>query len=144
MCCLVLPVPWLNKPPGVWCPNCDIGVGCKIWDSILITGGLPEECKEFTCVYNQVDCSLDLRPDKCKIIFEKVDDSLFLGTMHPHYNEAYKKRIVQKEIMTLLKRGFSVVVNSFTIEKPIIFAAKGQHASEVWSSLQAQSKERHG
>jgi hypothetical protein len=136
---MVLPVPWKDSPAGKWCKHCAIGVGCKLWDN-----GIPDDCKSFVCAYNQVDnISPDLRPDRCKIIFEKVDNTMLLGTMHPHYNEAYKEKIIQNEIGIFLKRGFSVVISSFTIKKPIIFAVHGRKASDVWSSLRTQSKERY-
>ena len=137
LCCMVLPVPWMNKEAGDWCVNCDVGVGCSIFgDSIT------DECRKFQCAYNQIDnAPIELRPDKCKVIFEKVDDSLFLGTMHPEYNEAYKDKIIQRELMTFFDRGFSVVINSFTIEHPVIYPAKNKTMAEVWSSLQKQSKE---
>jgi len=140
LCCMVLPVPWLDKPAGVWCEHCIIGVGCGLWNN-----GIPDECKTFVCAYNQLEnASVELRPDNCKIIFEKVDDTMFLGTMHPQRNEAYKKKIIQEELVTFYKRGFSVVINSFTVDKPMIFPAKGKRASEVWESLVIQSKERNG
>ena len=140
LCCMVLPAPWMSSKAGEWCEHCIIGVGCGLWDN-----GMPEDCKSFTCAYNQLEnASVELRPDKCKIIFEKVDNTMFLGTMHPYYNEAYKSKIIQKELMTFYNRGFSVVINSFTIDKAIIFPARGRKTAEVWASLLAQSKERNG
>lgn len=139
LCCMVLPVPWMDSKAGEWCPHCDIGVGCKLWDN-----GVPEDCKAFTCAYLQVNADPALRPDRCKVIFEKVDNTMFLGTMHPHYNGAYKKKAVKREIQTMLKKGFSVVMNSYTNAKPLIFPARGKRAKDVWLSLRAQSKERYG
>jgi len=139
LCCMVFPIPWLDKKAGEWCPHCDIGVGCKVWDN-----GVSEECKKFVCAYNQVNASPDMRPDRCKVIFEKVDKTMFLGTMHPHYNDAYKKKAIQREIKAMLKKGFSVVLNSYTIDKPIIIAGRDRRAKDVWLSLRAQSKERYG
>ena len=139
LCCRVLPIPWMNKPPGVWCKHCDIGVGCKIWDDPVT-----DECKTFVCAYNQIEnAPIELRPDKCKVIFEKVDNSIFLGTMHPHYLKAYKRKVIQEQIKIFSKRGFSIVFSSFTKEKPVIFPARGKKASEVWASLRTQVKEKH-
>jgi hypothetical protein len=136
---MVLPVPWMNSPAGELCKHCKNGVGCNIFDTA------PEDCKNFRCSYNQINnAPIELRPDKCKIIFEKVDDNIFLGTMHPDYNEAYKTEIMQKELLTFLERGFSVVIHSFTIENPVVYPSKGKTAAEVWSSLRTQTEERYG
>jgi len=142
MCCLILPIKWINKEAGEWCVHCDIGNGCRVFGN-----GLPDECAVFICAYNQVNCDPALRPDRCKVIFEKVNDDIFLGTMHPRYNESYKKKIVEGQIKAFLKKGISVVINSFTLEKPLIFPASGKKSSVVWLNLQAvweEKQEKYG
>jgi len=138
MCCMVLPVTSINKKASEWCKFCKIGVGCDIHETEI-----PEECKNFECAYYQVNINPDLRPDKCKIIFEKVDNSIFLGTIHPHYNEAYKSNIIQKEIQVFLKSGFSVVFSSFTTDYSVIYNTNNREASEVWSTLKLLWKKRN-
>ena len=139
LCCKVLPIPWENSKAGEYCKHCSIGVGCSKFSEAQ------KDCISFKCVYNQLEkAPIELRPDKCNIIFEKVDNSLFLGTMHPDYNEAYKEEVIQHELAKFFERGFSVVINSFTLEKPIIYPSKDREASEVWTSLQKQSKEKYG
>lgn len=45
MCCKVMGITELSKPPQQWCSNCDVGVGCKIYDR------KPQECADFHCLY---------------------------------------------------------------------------------------------
>ena len=45
LCCKVMRIRELDKPPGEWCPHCAIGKGCKIYDS------RPEDCRIFYCGY---------------------------------------------------------------------------------------------
>jgi hypothetical protein len=137
---MVLPVSWLNKKAGDWCEHCNIGVGCSLWGN-----GVTDECVNFQCIYNELDnLPIELRPDKCKIIFENVDNNIVLGTMHHHYNEAYKNKVIQKELMELYKRDFSVILSSLTMDQTMIFPAKGKKMSEVWSDFQEQLKRKHG
>jgi len=139
LCCLVLPVPWMNNKAGEWCKHCNIGVGCKLWDN-----GITDDCAKFQCIYNEVtNLPIELRPDKCKVIFENVGDNIILGTMHPEYREAYKKRIIRNQVEILLKKGRSVVFNSFTADKAIIFPTKRRQMSEIWSTLQTKWKEKN-
>lgn len=35
----------LSKPRGTWCSHCDIGHGCRIYDT------RPDECRDFYCAY---------------------------------------------------------------------------------------------
>jgi hypothetical protein len=132
LCCKLLDLPWVDSPAGLWCKHCDIGVGCKIWND-----GIPIDCFNYQCVYNELDnLPIQLRPDNCKIIFENVDGSIFLGTMHPDYNNAYKQVIIKTQVEILLKRKISVVFTSSTIDKSLIFPSQGRQISEIWSTLQ--------
>ena len=139
LCCEILDVPWMDSPVGELCKHCKDEVGCDIYDTA------PEDCKNFRCAYNQIDNPpIELRPDKCKIIFERMNNNIFLGTMHPDYNEAYKTEIMQKELLKFFERGFSVIIHSFTIKNPVVYPAKDRTASEVWSEYKEIVKERNG
>jgi hypothetical protein len=43
MCCKLLGIPALEKPRFKWCPHCDIGRGCRIYED------RPGECRAFLC-----------------------------------------------------------------------------------------------
>jgi hypothetical protein len=139
LCCKLIAVPWMNSPPGEWCRECNINVGCKIYDN-----GISDDCRNYKCVYNDLDNPpIELRPDKCKIIFENVDGNIFLGTMHPDYNESYKEKIIRDQVEILLKNRISVVFTSSTIIESLVFPTQGKEISEVWKTLIVRWKEKH-
>jgi hypothetical protein len=139
LCCKLLDLPWVNSPAGKWCKYCDIGKGCKIYNK-----DIPIDCFNYKCAYNDLDNPpIELRPDKCKIIFENVDGSILLGTMHPDYNESYKKKIIRDQVEILLKKGMSIVFTSSTIIKSLVFPTQGRKVSDVWKTLQLRWKEKN-
>ena len=78
LCCDLLPVKWLQKPVNTVCKYCD--KGCMIHET------KEEECKEFNCMYAQVeDIPLELRPDKSHVIFEKHSDSSIVATLDARF-----------------------------------------------------------
>ena len=63
MCCKLLKIAVLNKPPLVWCEHCDVGVGCKIYEA------RPQVCREFICEYlRNPNLGEEWRPDQCKMV----------------------------------------------------------------------------
>jgi hypothetical protein len=139
LCCKLIDIPWMDSPPGEWCRECIPGVGCKIYDD-----GISNDCRYYKCAYNDLDNpSIELRPDKCKIVFENVDGSILLGTMHPDYNESYKEKIIKDQVEILLKNRISVVFTSSTITESLVFPVQGREISEVWETLIVRWKEKH-
>ena len=135
MCCLILPVPWMDKKAGEWCKKCKPGIGCSIYDNA------PEDCIKYKCAYLQMEeVDIRLRPDHCKIIFEKLNDSIFHGSQHPDY-ELTKDALGQ--IRSFMREGFSVVVETLN-KKPKIFPAKGVKAMEVYNSFMQEVEKRNG
>lgn len=133
LCCLIMPVPWMNKEPSIWCDECSVGLGCRIWESA------EKRCKSFACMYNQVArIPLALRPDNCNAIFERIKGDIFLCTLHPDYTEAYKDDIVVGQIRSFQKQEFPVVVTSFTSTIPKVFSTKKRSAREIWQTVQGQ------
>lgn len=55
--------------------------------------------------------SVKFRPDKCKMIFEKVADDIFLGTAHPDYELT---KDAKRQVRALANQGYSVVVQRGT------------------------------
>lgn len=72
LCCKVKSIDELNKPMNTWCPNCDKGRGCRIYDT------RPPSCEAYACLwlYTQRfdDPSLRLpercRPDHTKVVID--------------------------------------------------------------------------
>ena len=47
MCCKIMGIAEIAKPRLQWCPHCDIGKGCKIYET------RPESCRLFYCHFLQ-------------------------------------------------------------------------------------------
>ena len=74
MCCLLLNIEETESKPAEYCKYCEQEVGCKIYDT------RPESCKIFECAWKQMQhAHIDLRPDKCGVLFEKWSDNVIVG-----------------------------------------------------------------
>lgn len=63
LCCKLLSIAEIDKPPLVWCPLCDAKAGCRQYAQ------RPTECRNFYCQY-LLDSALDDRwkPSVCKLV----------------------------------------------------------------------------
>jgi hypothetical protein len=43
LCCKIMGIKEIDKPPGVWCGHCSPARGCAIYES------RPQECRKFVC-----------------------------------------------------------------------------------------------
>jgi hypothetical protein len=129
LCCELLDIPWMDSPVGEYCKHCEIGKGCGIYDNA------PKDCLDYQCAYNQMDnVSLNLRPDKCGVIFEKISDKLFIGTIDPKQEKP--QDIVMKQIDAFLNDGYSVILHHIKENKPIIINTDNRTKESVWLELQ--------
>jgi hypothetical protein len=92
-CCRVYAIRELNKPTGTWCQHCAIGKGCKIYAE------RPKPCVEFACewLHSQTGegititingtaagpMPLEMRPDRCKVVFGFLSDDLMSAKLMP-------------------------------------------------------------
>ena len=129
LCCKLVDIPWMNSPPMEYCDKCIPGEGCSIWDNV------PNDCKEYECAYRQMEnISINLRPDKCHVIFEKLSGlNTFLGLLDHGYilNED-----VKGQISAFNKDGFSVFISSFDNNTPLIVSGNGKASNEVYKEVQ--------
>lgn len=118
LCCDLPEIKWLNKSANTLCNHyCSLNHLCKIHDNIK------EECKNFECSYYQMEkCNIDLRPDKCGIMFEMVSDNIFLGTKHPNTKISI---VGEKQIDVFLNQGFSIVISEK--DKELKFYISNKH-----------------
>ena len=132
LCCLVLPVPSLGKAAGEWCKDCDRGVGCRVWEKRAAI------CSGFFCAYAQVPkASVNLRPDKCHVIFERLN-GMMVGTMEPGHSSAIESGPVIGQIQSFLREGMSVVIGSFQDRKARVFPVSGKTIDGVWREFNEQ------
>jgi hypothetical protein len=63
LCCKIMAIDELKKPPGEWCPNCKGAQGCAIY------GAHPPSCRYFVCEWlRNSDVPQDFRPDAVKVV----------------------------------------------------------------------------
>jgi len=118
----------MDSPAGEYCKECDPGAGCKIYDTI------PEGCLKFRCAYNQMEkASINLRPDKCGIVFEKISDDVFIGTVAASVKQLNK--YANGQIESFLNQGFSVVLFHQNIKRPFIYPSQSKTEAEVWGVI---------
>ena len=97
-CCIVLPIKWLDKPANMPCIHCD--AGCLIHDT------KDYECSSFECSWLQSGVDNDgLRPDRCGIVFEKVDDDTFYGNVISGRKISDTAR---KQMQSFVEQGYTV------------------------------------
>lgn len=136
LCCKLLNIPWMDSQAGELCRECDENKGCKIYDKA------PKKCLEFHCAYNQMEkASIDLRPDKCNVIFERIND-VFVGTVDPDKN--YFQDIVEGQINSLLNEGFSIILFNRKEPKPIIIPSDKHTKEEAWNIVQMEVSKLNG
>lgn len=76
VCCKVLAIddPELAKPPGVMCPNCKTGSGCKIYET------RPGPCRGFFCGWRVLpDADDKWRPDRIGVMIRLQQEGIPAG-----------------------------------------------------------------
>lgn len=111
MCCQILDIPELNKPPGPDCPNCMTGGGCKIYAS------RPQLCRDFECDWiRERELGPMLRPDRCRVLLmEEADTDRYLAVTHPDRPMDWlKNKQIFQHLVFMAKQGREVVAKSGT------------------------------
>ena len=121
VCCTLSVVSELNKKAGEHCFNC-IDNGCSIY------GKHPQVCKDFECAYLQGGNNIELRPDKCGVMFFKKNERIFCGTLIP---DVQVTDVVKRQIASFKKQGYSVVLLKLG-ERPHIELAEGHNVEQVY------------
>ena len=116
VCCTLSVVDELNKKAWERCFNC-IGNGCSIY------GKHPQVCKDFECAYLQGGNNIELRPDKCGVMFWKKSERIFCGAMMPGVPIT---DVVLKQIASFKNQGYSLVLLKIG-EKPYIELSEGHN-----------------
>jgi hypothetical protein len=120
VCCDVLEIKDVNSKANEMCQHCDIGVGCKIYEA------RPEPCKDFKCLWLQMErVHMDLRPDNCGVMFEKIADDIILGCTSGKFNQD----LVLRQIGAFNSEGISVVVFNHAVKRKSLHLAVG-HTQE--------------
>lgn len=89
-CCKIPALDELQKPAGVVCSNCAVGVGCRIY------ADRPSSCRTFMCgwIYNP-HMGPELKPERCGVlIWEWTERRWVVATADPDRPEAWRSPIV--------------------------------------------------
>jgi hypothetical protein len=131
-CCRIFDIPAISKPAGTWCQHCDIGKGCKIYDS------RPEMCREFKCLWllsqeredPREKLAPELRPDRCKVVFSpSTNERIFAATTMPGSPTAWRRPVVLDLIKTLTsgRDYLAVVVGAPRSTQRTLIDRRGMH-----------------
>ena len=122
-CCELPDIPEIGKKAYEVCKHCTVGdsKGCNIYEE------RPDACRDFYCCYAQMEkVHVSLRPDNCKMLFEKVNDNIFFGMQDIDYEMTLTAK---RQIQQFVKQGFSVVVNVNRVNKIVL--AEGHTRGKV-------------
>ena len=97
-CCTAFPVVELNKDAWTVCDYAD--EGCKIYNA------RPQSCRDCYCAWiTQPVVAPGMRPDKCGVIFEKVSDTVMVGTIIGEVDPR-----VKGQVNAFKSQGFRVLI----------------------------------
>jgi hypothetical protein len=114
----------MDAPPNVDCKHCVKGKGCSIQET------KPTKCREFECAYYQSSkAPIELRPDNCKMIFEKISDQLFIGTLDARFELT---KTAREQVDSFINQGYSVILGATDYRKPKIFIHQGHNEEEIF------------
>lgn len=134
LCCKTTNVTYMNAPHGKYCEYCVPNVGCLIHDK------RPEPCRIFQCVWSQMEkVHIDLRPDNCKVVFEKINDELILGTIDRSINDA--SPLIHRQIKSFGKEGISVVLQQLKPFRFIGYLVKNANKDEIVMALEEKAND---
>ncbi len=130
ICCLVTACPELQKPVNRWCRFCTVGKGCRIYDR------RPPSCKKFMCLwFEHTRMPVDLRPDKCHVMFESLPGySIVMAYVDPDNPEAWHSSRVMEVINALVINRQAVMVTVEKGEKDLLLPI-GMKPEDVWHDL---------
>ena len=109
LCCKVMGIDEISKPPNEWCPMCDKGAGCKSYDN------RPQGCRDFSCAYAMglMGSVEAIRPDNSKVVMSfTIDGKYPVAYVDKSYPDAWQSGVVGrwfKHMVERLGRGFVVI-----------------------------------
>ena len=99
MCCKLLAVHELNKPSQTWCDHCEIGAGCKTYET------RPDDCRTFYCGWLlDARISDDWRPSKSKIVV-KFEQTRIVVHVDKDRKDAWRREPFHSQIRRWAQAG---------------------------------------
>jgi Fe-S-cluster containining protein len=126
MCCKLPDVPELRKPANQWCSHCDIGKGCRIYES------RPAPCRNFQCLWlesqrEKQPLPAELRPDRTRMMLTFAQNRQdVLGFCDAA--DAWKKPAMLRLLRVLASQGHRVMFSAgrdhFALDKDRVRAVE--------------------
>ena len=93
LCCKVIGIEALDKPPGKWCSHFARGTGCSIY------GDTPAECRQFQCFWTLGTLKGDeWKPDRCKLVVWTNKASRIIVDVDNDYPNAWRREPYFRQI----------------------------------------------
>jgi hypothetical protein len=140
LCCKLVGIDELQKPPGRWCEHCNPkdGPGCRIYEN------RPRECATFKCAYTEG--LVEIPPHKSKALLwtqscpmegverlrsyginiPVIDGVGVLLTCHEDKPGAARTGEVASHIERSLQRGYAVLIVPRDQPRYLVFAKEGK------------------
>ncbi|WP_050996816.1 YkgJ family cysteine cluster protein [Sinorhizobium fredii] len=103
MCCTLLGIRELRKPPGRVCQHSAAGK-CAIY------ADRPTACREFQCLFLRDGLEMQYRPDLCGVNLHQLPDDHVMATVHPEFPDAWRKAPVNTLLDRLVMAGQRIIV----------------------------------
>ena len=103
LCCKLIGVEELKKPQNVWCRHCNIGQGCKIYDT------RPQGCRDFSCLWLKGLIPEELKPNDVHHVFDMTLDGKRL-VVHSDPDRQHRQRIVEDFMEKVAQAGVDVIL----------------------------------
>jgi hypothetical protein len=110
LCCKLLGVVGIAKPPGTMCWFCKPGHGCTKYKQ----PDFPDECNDYVCLWLQLSqegrpLPIELRPDRCHVVIDaRKGKHINNVRCDPDYPDAWRQTKVQQVLATLAKAGSTI------------------------------------
>ena len=80
---------------------------------------------------------IELRPDKCRFVFEKMSDTLVLGTTDKTIDSI--NPLIMRQVQSFIDEGISVFLQQCDPYKYICFTTKEANKQEILETLRKKS-----
>jgi len=77
------------------------------------------------------EVGIALRPDRCKVVFERSSEKSFFGVQHSDYEMT---KAAKNQIRYFLKDGFSVIIKPVG-RKATLYLADGHTSEEIYEEV---------
>ena len=138
LCCTLLPIELpIENASTTFHETCKF---CKN-NGCSIHVDRPEICRGFECEWiNDETIPEDLRPDKCNVIFEKIEDNILMGLEHFNHIGSYKEKNVSDFISDANKKGTSFIISSYTNTPKVLLPGINEDKKTMIEKIQKHFK----